>query len=438
MERKANVNHNFRSIYLGCRNHHECHNGQSCCKNKGIQEGNFCATRCFDAACLIDSDCDRYSKCCHDNKCVSCASLECSSNSQCSDGYCCDRGSHRTSRCFRSGCVGESCDSRSDCGGPNECCIENKCVKCPKSGCRDNWECPAGKYCCKGEGQGLCSQSCVGKFCRSNKACSAPGECCINHECTALNCTCRSKYDCRNGFHCCRSSGNQGYCRPNCTGMKCKLENDCSPAEICTYPDRDCVLNPSTRKCSDVRKCFSREGCFSHNDCNSFGSGYYCCRDTMFFSRRSCYSNCINKICTNDSDCGGAGECCDSKKKRCLDCPKTPNDFPVLAILFIVVGVLVLIGLISWYVRCKVCRPRNTLQRSTEPSPTAQQEIQATPSWSTETENGNGQFNVRNTDDRIYENDIGLPSAPPMELYENPSTLNLPPPPSYESLFPNR
>ena len=283
----------------------------------------------------------------------------------------------------------------------------------------------------------MCRQSCVGQFCYSNENCSVRGECCSNNHCTTLNCPCRSKFDCGKGQYCCGPTDRQNYCGTNCTGIKCYFESSCSPGESCTYPDRDCVLSPHSKRCrkrpfnNPVRKCFSRNGCFSHNGCNSFGSGYFCCRDTMFSSTRSCYSNCINKFCNEDSDCGGLSECCDRKKKRCVDCPKTSNDFPVWAVVVIIVfGVLVVISLICGYVRCKKYRVRVSQQRPSQPSPTAQQEIQTMPPWSTETENV---YELSN----IYEQiDIGLPSAPPLQLY--PSTMNLPPPPSYESLFQKR
>ena len=87
-------------------------------------------------------------------------------------------------------CVGEICSTNEDCGAPNECCISNKCVDRGCSGCTSNSDCSTGQYCCKKrqwyELSG-CSAHCIGKSCNTNDDCGGPDETCnSDHRCTDI------------------------------------------------------------------------------------------------------------------------------------------------------------------------------------------------------------------------------------------------------------
>ena len=115
---------------------------------------------------------------------------KCKTDSECnSDQYCCKKAPTRwqgDTGCAES-CVGMKCSTNEDCGPSNECCISNKCVDRGCWGCITNSNCSTGHYCCKKRERyelSECSADCIGKSCGTNDDCGGPGESCdSDHRC---------------------------------------------------------------------------------------------------------------------------------------------------------------------------------------------------------------------------------------------------------------
>lgn len=121
---------------------------------------------------------------------------ECDSNSDCTGSYkyCCKKR-YSNSVC-RHNCIAISCATNSDCGGPNECCRSNICTTLgcgTPNECPSKYDCPYGKYCCKKwhtyYQSSVCRSSCIGQSCDSDSDCGRPNECCDSSKyCTTYNC----------------------------------------------------------------------------------------------------------------------------------------------------------------------------------------------------------------------------------------------------------
>ncbi|CAB3995619.1 Hypothetical predicted protein [Paramuricea clavata] len=143
-----------------------------------------CSKSCVGEICSTDEDCGNPNECCISNKCVDQGCSGCTANSNCStEHYCCKkRYWYELSECSAH-CIGKSCSTIEDCGAPNECCISNKCARvdqgCP--GCTTNSNCSIGHYCCKKRDWyelSECSAHCIGKSCSTSEDCGGPGETC--------------------------------------------------------------------------------------------------------------------------------------------------------------------------------------------------------------------------------------------------------------------
>lgn len=76
---------------------------------------------------------------------------ECFNNSACGvSEYCCELQYLNDINVCRRNCIGESCHSNLDCGGPGECCRGNKCVKLNNNcdECQTNSDCPGRVWSC--------------------------------------------------------------------------------------------------------------------------------------------------------------------------------------------------------------------------------------------------------------------------------------------------
>ena len=155
-----------------CKYDSDCSSpGQVCCKKSFPSAQTFCAEKCHGLDCNNDDDCATGSReCCRDGKCVggqsslSCL-VNCKANSDCHSGqHCCRKKNVWIVQdgCSET-CIGEECDSDTDCGPPNECCIAGKCTKngCPE--CSTDSDCP---HCCR---SGKCVENSV---CAMKEPCS--------------------------------------------------------------------------------------------------------------------------------------------------------------------------------------------------------------------------------------------------------------------------
>ena len=174
----------------GCTNNKDCYSGQVCCKKTFPFNQTVCASDCVDQKCNSNDDCAGLGECCRSGKCTKTGCWEtCKSKSECNlDQYCCkNKKNYWGDDCFEN-CLGDICSTDEDCGPRNTCCISNKCVDRGCSGCTFNSDCSTGQYCCKKRHWyelNECSDHCIGKSCETNDDCGGPGETCnSDHRCT--------------------------------------------------------------------------------------------------------------------------------------------------------------------------------------------------------------------------------------------------------------
>ena len=168
-----------------CQSNSDCDLGEYCCKKADTSwfwTNTGCSESCVGKICSTDEDCGAPNECCISNKCVDRDCSGCTSNSNCITGhYCCKkRYWYELSECSTH-CIGKSCTTSEDCGAPNECCISNKCVDRGCSGCTSNSNCITGHYCCKKRYRyelSECSTHCIGKSCTTSNDCGGPDEIC--------------------------------------------------------------------------------------------------------------------------------------------------------------------------------------------------------------------------------------------------------------------
>lgn len=102
-----------------------------CCKQRRLQQKGVCRRDCIDETCHEDQDCAPNECCSRSYKCtrnkMTCLDV-CNTNSGCLNGirpYCC--GHRYDIRYCSNTCLGWKCKSDSDCGEPQQCCIDNYC-----------------------------------------------------------------------------------------------------------------------------------------------------------------------------------------------------------------------------------------------------------------------------------------------------------------------
>ena len=125
---------------------------------------------------------------------LSLARDECNSNSDChsSISVCCAgpvRDSDRS--CWFGSCTNHYCSTDGDCGGVGECCMSNQCGTFGCRECYSNSDCAFSEYCCKHRyinDHNVCRRSCIGETCHSDSDCGGPGEYCDgNNKCSESN-----------------------------------------------------------------------------------------------------------------------------------------------------------------------------------------------------------------------------------------------------------
>ncbi len=109
-----------------------------CCKQRYLTQKSVCRGTCIDEACHEDQDCAPGECCSRSYKCTkdqhTCLDV-CNTNTNCINSirpYCCG---HRYKRRYCSNtCLLWECSSDTDCGEPQQCCVEKSCTN---SGCMD-------------------------------------------------------------------------------------------------------------------------------------------------------------------------------------------------------------------------------------------------------------------------------------------------------------
>ena len=147
-----------------CNFNDDCAGYGECCRS-GKCTSNY--KKCYMNKCTLNSECNQGQYCCR-KKSTSYYSYN-----------------NKAKGCSKR-CVGEICSSNEDCGPPNECCISNKCVDRGCSGCTTSSNCSTGQYCCKKRHWyelSECSDHCIGKSCNTNDDCGGPGEICDSAIC---------------------------------------------------------------------------------------------------------------------------------------------------------------------------------------------------------------------------------------------------------------
>ena len=252
-----------RTITVGERScfGHYCTSHDDCQGKRGVEKLCCLSNKCeLCPTCYNEHDCSPYHNvslhhCCkktwstlYGKYCrQSCIGEHCNYNSDCA-GECCRRW-----QCTN--CSNPGCRYRQECQ-PGECCVGHQCVEC--STCDDNIDCKPGMYCCENFlPENTCNHSCVGNPCSFDHDCGAPDECCVNNVCVKCGDHCKSNTDCFNGAYCCRGvSFEDSKCTTDCYKKLCFNDTDCGePGTFCD--DGECSYDKACHSNSD---CVTSDG----------------------------------------------------------------------------------------------------------------------------------------------------------------------------------
>ncbi|MDI1483685.1 MopE-related protein [Polyangium sp. y55x31] len=259
----------------------------------------------------------------------------CSSNAQCSTGFCVD------GVCCNSACTGtcQACSSALKGGGNNGECgpiaaatdPQNECVQEPAATCGNTGFC---------SGQGTCSlyangttcavASCSGQSTKANPdTCNGVGQCidggtqsCNAYACNGGNCnlTCTSDTDCATGNFCKGMA-----CEPKkANGLMCSSANECTSgncvdgvccSSACTDECKSCALPSSLGVCANIPSGMpdTQPACSGIQVCNGSGkcvdaNGQPCATNAECFS-----TFCVDGFCCNTA-CTGLCSACSAAK----------------------------------------------------------------------------------------------------------------------------
>lgn len=288
---------------------------------------NTCDARCLNTAgpCDSNNDCSNGMLCCNNL----CTSPECTNNSECNDDNVltidsCSNPNSCSSECVNSECSVE-CSSDSQCSDGRTCYNPGACTSfCAY--CGEDSDCIGSSICCSGE--------CESIICYSNADCSF-GESCYNPGACGSNCaitSCEEYTDCLSGFACCDST---------CTALNCGEQswsnveinesimvggNNLSNVYVTLYNSVDNSLivriYNSTTEFEYARHVLPYTYFNIINGFNVTVSEYnegedaaviswkvYCPNNTYCKDYNSCSSECVE--CLEDSQCTN-GACCDN------------------------------------------------------------------------------------------------------------------------------
>lgn len=282
----------------GCKTDANCPTGQHCgadnecheCTNDSqCPRGQVCADNTCQACSTKDSCAGSSCNCCPGGlQCASTAPgasptcVECTHDSQCSDGKRCDLANGR--------CV----DKIAECNTSERC--GDQCAKCPSDrpycldgqvcvACRSDLECGDGKYCLSGE----CASCTTDKRCGARcGACPSETPFCLTDGTTA-------------GSSC----------------VACRSDSDCGPGGSCDPTTRTCSASTCSVSCTDGNVCYgdSCVQCFADAHCP--------CGGTCDPATNTCTTSC------NDSeDCLGGVQYCSAATLQCERGRRKPGTEP--------------------------------------------------------------------------------------------------------------
>ena len=180
-----------------CSSHRDCSDNYYCCTVSLIPLWKICTEHCVYKLCRTNQDCGSDRECCSSLKLCTLSKKDCGcrKNNVCKrmDLHCCQI-SHEESVC-KAACIDETCNEDENCA-PGECCSRsNRCTKdqhtCLET-CNTNAHCmnPIRPYCCGHRYQRrYCSNTCLDWQCRSDSDCGDPQQCCVNNFCKNSECT---------------------------------------------------------------------------------------------------------------------------------------------------------------------------------------------------------------------------------------------------------
>ena len=286
-----------------CLTHSDCGQSRLCCARAWYEESQ-CSYTCVGKSCRASSDCAAR-ECCQSGRCVKCSDRGCAAHKECPTGqYCCDRRNYRKGKC-KWNCIGETCASDKDCA-LSEHCSSNKCRHFIK--CKSNANCGNGSYCCKLNWykHAVCTRSCIGNPCIHDNDCGPSDECCLNDRCLKCGDSCTSTSDCFSEAICCKGAlFGENKCASKCDEESCILNSDC------VLPGTWCVAGTCTRtkQCNFTSDCITPadkkyQCCIDDNSglklCSKSCAARQCISDRDCASTECCGSD---GMCTTKSEC---------------------------------------------------------------------------------------------------------------------------------------
>jgi hypothetical protein len=215
------------------------------------------------------------------------------------------------------GCV--ECVSKTDCNGPNKCCVDNKCVCCPgfvkdqNGNCVPEPDCTKDSDCRECESCDIATGKCKPTICPQ-------GTVCVKDGCLPI-CDCGNP-TCDSNNACVRLNDSTCYCS-SCVGS-CADGQPCGPGCYCDKKDLKCKPNPCSGSCLNGTDCGPGCGCNKLTGqcepCGSVPCGSPC--DTLLGCGCPDGTNCSDipdcgGDCTNGSNCPPG---CGCYKGKCVSC----------------------------------------------------------------------------------------------------------------------
>lgn len=318
-----------------CTGDAECNDNNSCTLNSCV--AGSCQTRPTPAGQTCEAG-----YCNGSSRCVACLNAgQCNDNIECTvdtcdGGTCHSRTSSRGTTCQGGVCNGATppmcvaCVSDSQCGGTTPHCNTqtSQCQACLNDGqCEDGNQCTTNT--CRA---GACTTapvssgaSCARGVCDTSSATPACVACLTDAQCrgatshcnaSAHSCQqCTSDAHCDDGNACTDDSCGNGSCvhRPTASGATC-ANGYCNGRASCVQ----CVADG---QCDDTNAC-STDACSNGRCTHAPARRGTTCPNGVCVGNSSAANACV--ACLDNSQCGGATACCNTRSHECLACPPPP------------------------------------------------------------------------------------------------------------------
>ena len=179
-----------------CSSHRDCSDNYFCCTKSFSPSRKICAQNCVHKLCRTKNDCGGNTECCsYKELCTTWKTdCDCRLNNVCKkmNVHCCQAADDES--VCKADCIDETCYEHGNCA-PGECCSRsNRCTKdqhiclepCnTKTDCRNDIR----PYCCGHRyKRRYCSNTCLNWECRSDSDCGEPQQCCVDNICKNLEC----------------------------------------------------------------------------------------------------------------------------------------------------------------------------------------------------------------------------------------------------------